>query len=63
VLLVGVFASLFFWLLPIFQGMVTIWAGLAIGLFMLLGYGMILGAILLAPMLVKRAVHTWRASR
>jgi hypothetical protein len=63
VLLAGTFAALLFWLLPIFQGMITVWAGLAIGLLMLLGYGIILTAILLAPLLVSRAIHFWRASR
>jgi hypothetical protein len=63
VLLAGVFLGLFFWLLPIFQGMITVWAGLGIGLFMLLAYGVILTAILLAPLLVSRAIHFWRSRR
>jgi len=60
VLLAGTYAGLFFSLLPIFQGMITIWIGIVIGSFMLLAYGIILTAILLAPMLVKGAVITWR---
>jgi hypothetical protein len=39
------------------------WIGIAIGLFMLLAYGLTLAAILLAPPLVTRALHSWRASR
>lgn len=60
VLLVGTYVALFFWLLPIFQGMVSVWLGIVIGSFMLLGYGMLLTAILLAPILVSNAIHFWR---
>jgi len=62
-LLAGTFAGLFFWLLPIFFGMISIWIGIAIGMFMLLAYGITLAAILLAPPLVTLAIHSWRASR
>ena len=52
VLLAGTFAGLFFWLSPIFRGMISPWIGLGMGLFMMLAYGITLAAILLAPMLV-----------
>ena len=60
VLLAGTYASLFFFLLPIFQGMVSVWFGIIIGSFMLLGYGMLLTAILLAPVLVSNVIQFWR---
>ena len=62
-LLVGTFAGLFVWLIPIFQGMITPWIGLVMGLFLLGLYGTVLAAILLAPLLVTWAIHSWRASR
>jgi hypothetical protein len=62
-LLVGTFAGLFFWLFPIFTGMVSVWIGVGMGLLLLLAYGISLAAILLAPLLVIRAIHSWRASR
>jgi hypothetical protein len=62
-LLAGTFAGLFFWLIPIFQGMVSVWIGIIIGMFMLMAYGIILAAILLAPMLLMPAIHSWRAWR
>lgn len=62
-LLVGTFAGLFFWLVPIFQGMISIWIGLGMGMFLLLTCGFILGAILLAPMWLVPMILSWRASR
>jgi hypothetical protein len=61
-LLAGTYLGMFFWVLPIFQGMITIWAGIAIGLLLLASYGTILALILLAPMLVNGAVQAWRLS-
>jgi hypothetical protein len=63
VLLAGTFAGLFVWLIPIYLGMVSALAGLAIGTLMLMVYGVILTAILLAPMAGWLAVRTWRAKR
>jgi hypothetical protein len=63
VLLAGTFVGLIFWLIPIFQGMVSIWIGIVMGLFMLLAYGITLAAILLAPLMVTRAIHFWRTSQ
>ncbi len=62
-LLAGTFAGLFFWLLPIFQGMISIWMGIVIGLFMLLVYGIVLAAVLLAPMVVARLILSWRTAQ
>jgi hypothetical protein len=63
ILVAGTLLSLFIRLLPIFQGMVTPWIGLIFGSGLLLLGGALLVAILLAPMLVSRALHIWRASR
>jgi hypothetical protein len=57
------FAGMFFWLIPIFFSMISIVIGIIMGLFMMLVYGTILTAILLTPMLVTHAIHSWRASR
>lgn len=62
-LLAGTFTGLFFWLLPIFQGMISIWIGVGMGLFVLLVYGMVLAAILLAPMVVARLIHSRRTAQ
>jgi hypothetical protein len=62
-LLAGTFAGLFFWLLPISQGMISVWIGAFIMLFMLLAFGIILAAILMAPMWLIPAIQSWRASR
>lgn len=62
-LLAGTFAGLFVWLIPIAQGMITVWIGLVMGLFLLGLYGTILAGILLAPLLVTLAIRSWRASR
>ena len=62
-LLAGTFAGLFFWLLPLFQGWVSVWIGLGMGMFLLLAYGTVLAVILLSPLLVKSAIHIWRGSR
>jgi multisubunit Na+/H+ antiporter MnhG subunit len=61
-LLTGTALGLFIWLVPVFDGMITFWIGIAIGLFLLAGYGTILVLILLAPMVVNAAVQAWRAS-
>ena len=63
VLLAGTFAGLFVWLIPIFRGGITPWVGLILGLFLLGLYGTVLVVILLAPLLVRLAIHSWRASR
>lgn len=62
-LLVGTFAGLFFFWIPIAEGMVSIWIGVCMGLFLLVACGDVLAAILLAPMLLTRALRSWRASR
>ena len=62
-LLVGTFIGLFFWLLPIFQGMISIWIGVGMGLFMMLVYGMVLAAVLLAPMVIARLFHSRRTAQ
>jgi hypothetical protein len=62
-LLAGTFAGLFCWLLPISQGMISVWIGAFIMLFMLLAFGIILAAILMAPMWLIPAIQSWRASR
>jgi hypothetical protein len=62
VLLAGTFFGLFFFLLPIFTNMITIMAGILVGTSVLLVYGSILTALLLAPLLVTGAIRTWRAS-
>jgi hypothetical protein len=54
VLLAGTFAGLFFLLLPIFTGMITLWIGIGIGMSMVLIGGVAISAILLAPMLLTR---------
>jgi hypothetical protein len=62
VLLAGTFAGLFIWLIPIYLGMVTVWAGIGVGLFVLLAYEVILMAILLSPLLVTVAIQIMRGS-
>lgn len=58
-LLVGMLA----WLVPVIVGMINIWASIGVGLMMLVIYGGILAGVLLAPMLVNRAVGEWRKER
>jgi hypothetical protein len=60
VLLAGTYAGLLIWLSPLIFGMVSIWVGVAVELFMVLGYGMILTAILLAPPLLMTVWARWR---
>jgi hypothetical protein len=62
-LLSGTFSGLFFWLLPVSQGMISVWIGAFIMLFMLLAFGIILAAILMTPMWLIPAIQSWRASR
>lgn len=62
-LFVGTFLGLLIWLAPIFDGMITFWIGILIGLFMLAGYGTVLALILLAPMVVNWAVQAWRTTQ
>jgi hypothetical protein len=51
-LLAATFIGMFFFWLPVFQGMVSMWASVGMGLFLLLGSWVILGGILLSPLLV-----------
>lgn len=62
-LLAGMFAGLFFWLAPLFTGMVTPLAGILVGSGMVLLYGIILTVLLLAPMIVVPAIVSWRSAR
>lgn len=62
-LLVGTFLGLLIWLTPFFLGMISIWAGILIGVIMMLVYGTILLGLLLAPLVIARAVRMWLASR
>ncbi len=59
-LLLGSYVAIMFWLLPIFQGMISIAVGIIIGSFMVLVWGTMLTTILLAPMLVSDVIHFWR---
>lgn len=59
-LLLGSYVAILLWLLPIFQGMTSIVIGIIIGSSMLLIWGTLLTAILLAPMLVSDVIHSWR---
>jgi hypothetical protein len=61
-LLIGASLGIFFWILPVFNGMITFWIGILIGLFLLAGYSTILVLILLAPMVVNAAVQAWRTA-
>lgn len=62
-LLAGTFAGLFIWLLPISQGMISVWIGAFFLFFMPLTFGIILAAILMAPMWLIPAIQSWLASR
>lgn len=63
VLLAGASAGLFFWLLPVFQGLVHSWIGVGMGLFLLPTCWIIQASILLAPMWLIPMIVSWRASR
>ena len=62
-LLAGTFVGLFVWLIPLFTGWISVWVGVGMGVFLLLVYGTILAAILLAPLMVVSVIHYWLASR
>lgn len=62
-LLTGSYAGLVAWMTPIIQGMRPGWLSVGFMIFLLMGFASILTAILLAPLLVKNALTSWRAAR
>ncbi len=62
-LLAALLVGMLVWLGPVIVGMINIWASLGVGLMMLVIYGGILAGVLLAPMLVNRAVREWKKER
>jgi hypothetical protein len=62
-LLAGMLVGLVIWLFPMIWGMISVWIGVIYFWVMLLGYGILLTAILLAPMLVTNVIHFLRSPR
>ena len=61
-LLGGTLLGVFIWLIPVFQGMISVWAGIFVGLFLFLVYAGTPVLILLSPMLVTHLAQAWRIS-
>jgi hypothetical protein len=62
-LLAGVYTRLLTWMIPIFQGLTSGWVSVGFVMLPLMGFTIILTAIILVPLLVQSAIHSWRASR
>lgn len=62
-LLMGTYTGLFFWLIPSYMGMITVWLRVGMGVFLLLVYGITLTVILLSPGLVMLVSRVWRGSQ
>lgn len=60
-LLVGTYTGLFFYMIPVFQGMTSTLIGVIIVLLLLMAYGVVLTAFLLSPLLVRGVIHFLRA--
>lgn len=63
VLLAALLVGMLIWLGPIWVGMINIWAGVGVGLMLLVIYGGVLAGLLLAPMLFNEAVKQRRKER